>query len=159
MGSLNKKVSGAESSSYIGFRFFLGFQVYYRPSNGMLRAILKGKLVCCDPNRASHTHAAIPIISSQTWGTGYSLNFGYMGSLNKKASGAQCFIMALGLFLDIVTGLPGTPNGDGSLEPKGYCIFLLGAHYLTINSPDGAVSSLNKLLLLSLRQGIEYRHT
>ena len=30
----------------------------------------------------------------------------YMGSLNKKASGAQCFIMALGLFWDIVTGLP-----------------------------------------------------
>ena len=29
-----------------------------------------------------------------------------MGSLNKKASGAQCFIMALGLFWDIVTGLP-----------------------------------------------------
>ena len=27
-------------------------------------------------------------------------------SLNKKASGAQCFIMALGLFWDIVTGLP-----------------------------------------------------
>ena len=24
----------------------------------------------------------------------------------KKASGAQCFIMALGLFWDIVTGLP-----------------------------------------------------
>ena len=30
----------------------------------------------------------------------------YMGSLNKKASGAQCFIKALGLFWDIVTGLP-----------------------------------------------------
>ena len=30
------------------------------------------------------------------------------GPLNKKASGAQCFIMALGLFWDIyiVTGLP-----------------------------------------------------
>ena len=33
-------------------------------------------------------------------------NEDYMGSLNKKASGAQCFIMALGLFWDIVTGLP-----------------------------------------------------
>ena len=33
-------------------------------------------------------------------------NGDYMGSLNKKASGAQCFIMALGLFWDIVTGLP-----------------------------------------------------
>ena len=73
-----------------------------------------------------------------------------MGSLNKKASGAQCFIMALGLFWDIVTGLPWTPNGVGSLEPRGYCIFLPGAHYLTINSPDGADSSLNKLLLLLL---------
>ena len=71
-----------------------------------------------------------------------------MGSLNKKASGAQCFIMALGLFWDIATGLPWTPNGVGSLEPKEYCIFLPGAHYLTINSPNGADSSLNKLLLL-----------
>ena len=33
-------------------------------------------------------------------------NGDYMGSLNKKASGAQCCIMALGLFWDIVTGLP-----------------------------------------------------
>ena len=33
-------------------------------------------------------------------------NEDYMGSLNKKASGAQCLIMALGLFWDIVTGLP-----------------------------------------------------
>ena len=32
-------------------------------------------------------------------------NGDYMGSLNKKASGAQCFIIALGLFWDIVTGL------------------------------------------------------
>ena len=32
--------------------------------------------------------------------------WGYMGSLNKKASGAQCFIMALGLFWDILTSLP-----------------------------------------------------
>ena len=73
-----------------------------------------------------------------------------MGSLNKKASGAQCFIMALGLFWDIVTGLPWTPNGVSSVEPRGYCIFLPGAHYLTINSPYGADSSLNKLLLLLL---------
>ena len=73
-----------------------------------------------------------------------------MGSLNRKASDAQCFIMALGLFWDIVTGLPWTPNGVGSLEPRGYCIFLPGAHYLTINSPYGADSSLNKLLLLLL---------
>ena len=29
-----------------------------------------------------------------------------MGSLNKKAAGAQCFIMGLGLFWDIETGLP-----------------------------------------------------
>ena len=58
--------------------------------------------------------------------------------------------MALGLFWDIVTGLPWTPNGVGSLEPKEYYIFLPGAHYLTINSPDGADSSLNKLLLLLL---------
>ena len=77
-----------------------------------------------------------------------------MGSLNKKASGAQCFIMALGLFWDIVTGLPWTPNGVGSLEPWGYCIFLPGAHYLTINSPYGADSSLNKLLLLLLLQPV-----
>ena len=34
------------------------------------------------------------------------------------------------------------------IEPRGYCIFLPGAHYLTINSRDGADSSLNKLLLL-----------
>ena len=33
-------------------------------------------------------------------------NGDYMGSLNKKASGAQCFIMALGLFWDIVLGQP-----------------------------------------------------
>ena len=58
--------------------------------------------------------------------------------------------MALGLFWDIVTGLPWTPNGVGSLEPKGCCVFLPGAHYLTIYSPDGADSSLNKLLLLLL---------
>ena len=77
-------------------------------------------------------------------------NGDYMGSLNKKASGAQCFIMALGLFWDIVTGLPWTPNGVSSLGPRGYCIFLPGAHYLTINSPYGADSSLNKLLLLLL---------
>ena len=82
-----------------------------------------------------------------------------MGSLNKKASGAQCFIMALGLFWDIATGLPWTPNGAGSLEPKEYCIFLPGAHYLTINSPNGADSSLNKLLLLLLpiKQRIDYK--
>ena len=79
-------------------------------------------------------------------------NGDYMGSLNKKASGAQCFIMALGLFWDIITGLPWTPNGVGSLEPRGYCIFLPGAHYLTINSPYGADSLLNKLLLLLLLQ-------
>ena len=77
-------------------------------------------------------------------------NGDYIGSLNKKASGAQCFIMALGLFWDIVTGLPWTPNGVGFLEPRGYCIFLPGAHYLTINSPYGADSSLNILLLLLL---------
>ena len=77
-------------------------------------------------------------------------NGDYMGSLNKKASGTQCFIRALGLFWDIVTGLPWTPNGVGSLGPRGYCIFLPGAHYLTINSPYGADSSLNKLLLLLL---------
>ena len=71
-------------------------------------------------------------------------------ALNIKASGAQCFIKALGLFWDIVTGLPWTPNGVGSLGPRGYCIFLPGAHYLTINSPYGADSSLNKLLLLLL---------
>ena len=29
----------------------------------------------------------------------------YMGSLNKKTPGAQCFIMALGLFWDSVTDL------------------------------------------------------
>ena len=29
-------------------------------------------------------------------------NGDYMGSLNKKASGAQCFLMALGLFWDII---------------------------------------------------------
>ena len=33
-------------------------------------------------------------------------NGDYMGLLNKKASGAQSFRMALGLFWDIVTGLP-----------------------------------------------------
>ena len=62
-------------------------------------------------------------------------------------------ITALSLFWDIVTGLPWTPNGVGSvgsLEPRGYCIFLPGAHYLTINSPHGADSSLNILLLLLL---------
>ena len=85
-------------------------------------------------------------------------NGDYMGSLNKKASGAQCFIMALGLFWDIVTGLPWTPNGVGSLGPRGYCIFLPGAHYLTINSPYGADSSLNKLLLLLLRNKMDVLH-
>ena len=33
-------------------------------------------------------------------------NEDYMESLNKKGSGAQCFIMALDLFWDIVTSLP-----------------------------------------------------
>ena len=73
-----------------------------------------------------------------------------MGLLNKKASGAQCFIMALGLFWDILTGLPWTPNCIGSLEPRGYCIFLPDVHFLTLNSPYGADASLNKLLLLLL---------
>ena len=41
-----------------------------------------------------------------------------------------------------------TLNGVGSLESRGYCIFLPGAHYLTIYSPHGNDSSLNKLLLL-----------
>ena len=59
-------------------------------------------------------------------------------------------LLAVGLFWDIATGLPWTPNGVGSLEPRGFCIFLPGAHYLTINSPHGADSSLNKLLLLLL---------
>ena len=67
-----------------------------------------------------------------------------------RHSGVRRFPLALGLFWDIVTGLPWTPNGVGSLEPRGYCIFLPGAHYLTINSPYGADSSLNKLLLLLL---------
>ena len=49
-----------------------------------------------------------------------------------------------------VTGLPWTPNGVGSPGPRGYCIFLPGVHYLTINSPYGADSSLNILLLLLL---------
>ena len=49
-------------------------------------------------------------------------NGDYMWSLNKKASGAQCLIMASGLFWDIVTSLPWTPNGVGSLEPKEYYI-------------------------------------
>ena len=83
-------------------------------------------------------------------------NRDYMGSLNKKASGAQCFIMALGLFWDIMTDLTWTPNDwltwtpndIGFLGPRGYCTFLPGAHFLTINSPDGADSLLNKLLLL-----------
>ena len=35
----------------------------------------------------------------------------------------------------------------GFVVPRGYCIFLPGAHYLTITSPYGADSSLNKLLL------------
>ena len=73
-----------------------------------------------------------------------------MGSLNKKVSGAQCFVMALGLFWDIVTGLPWTPNGVGSLEPKEYYIYQPGAQYLTMSSPYGADSLLNKLLLLLL---------
>ena len=33
-------------------------------------------------------------------------NGNYIRSLNKKASGAQCLIMALGLFWDTVNGLP-----------------------------------------------------
>ena len=33
-------------------------------------------------------------------------NGDYMGSLNKKASDAQCFIMVLGLLWDIVTDQP-----------------------------------------------------
>ena len=85
-------------------------------------------------------------------------NGDYMGSLNKKASGAQCFVMALSLYWDIVTGLPWTPNGVCFLEPRGYCIFLPDVHLLTLNSPYGADASLNKLLLLLLtmnRKGSE----
>ena len=62
---------------------------------------------------------------------------------------------SLGLFCDIVTGLPWISNGDGSLEPRVYCIFLPGAHYLTINSPDGAGSSSFKLPLLLLLHNLE----
>ena len=91
--------------------------------------------------------ALVGFSASAVWAMAYQ-NGDYIGSLNKKASGAQCFIMALGLFWDIATGLPWTPNGVGSPEPKEYCIFLPAAHYLTINSQDSADSSLNKLLLL-----------
>ena len=46
-------------------------------------------------------------------------NGDYMGSPNKKASGAQCFIMALGLFWDIVTGLPEHPMMSALLNLGG----------------------------------------
>ena len=49
------------------------------------------------------------------WRTAYQ-NGDYMGSLNKKASGAQCFIMALGLFWDIVTDLPEHPMASALLN-------------------------------------------
>ena len=99
----------------------------------------------CNRDGLGRIHISASAVQALTYQNG-----DYMGSLNKKTSGAQCFIMALGLFWDIVTGLPWTPNGVGSLGPRGYCIFLPGAHYLTINSPYGADSSLNKLLLLLL---------
>ena len=66
-----------------------------------------------------------------------------MVSPNKAVSGEQCFIMDLGLFWKIVTGLATkTPNGIDFLEPGGYCIFLPGVHFLTLN--DGADALLNK---------------
>ena len=40
------------------------------------------------------------------------------------------------------------PNGVGSLEPRGYCIFLPGAHYLTINSPYGGNNGADSSQLL-----------
>ena len=73
------------------------------------------------------------------------------GRWTKRRLAHSAFIMALGLFWDIVTGLPWTPNGVGSLEPRGFCIFLPGAHYLTIYNPYGADSSLKILLLLLLK--------
>ena len=76
-----------------------------------------------------------------------------MGSLRKKITKrhlARNALMALCLFWDIMTSLPCTPNGVGFLEHKGYCILLQGVYFWTLNSPDGADASLNKLLLLLL---------
>ena len=70
-------------------------------------------------------HDGPGVIQYHVWRIGLS---GIRKKKNKKASGAQCFIMAVGLFWDIVTDLLWAPNGVGSLEPKRCCVFLPGAH-------------------------------
>ena len=54
-------------------------------------------------------------------------NGDYMGSLNKKASGAQFFIMALGLFWEIVTAYLEHPMASAFLN--------LGVLYLPARCP------------------------
>ena len=71
-----------------------------------------------------------------------------MGSLNKISSGAEFYNG-----FKFVLGYRDWPTLNtqwhwGFLEPKRYCTFLPGVHFLTLNSPDDTDASLNKLLLL-----------
>ena len=67
----------------------------------------------------------------------------YDGVAKQNRVWRTVFYNGFRLFWDIVTGLATkTPNGVGFLEPEGYCIFLPGVHFLTLN--DGADALLNK---------------
>ena len=61
-----------------------------------------------------------------------SLKWGLYGVAEQKASGAQGFIMALGLFWDIATGLYLEHPMASAFLIEPYCIFLPGVHFLTL---------------------------
>ena len=83
------------------FHFCLCFDFYCMLFSFQLNAVLYLR----DENLYITVMALVGFSASAVQALTYQ-NGDYMGSLNKKASGAQCFIMALGLFWDIVTGLP-----------------------------------------------------
>ena len=90
---------GIDISSVKIFSFLFGFLLYSDFSTVVCCVITACGLYNRDaPGRIQCLSSAAQALTYQ--------NGDYMGSPNKKASGAQCFIMALGLFWDIVTGLP-----------------------------------------------------
>ena len=98
------------------FFFFLGFVFYFSLYFDLpLQAVVYLRVI---ENLYITMMALVGFSTSAVQALAYQ-NGDYMGSLNKKVSGAQCFIMGLGLFWDIAAGLPWTPNDVGSLEPRG----------------------------------------
>ena len=76
------------------FSFFFVFYCVVLPiTDCNLQLLVKGNLYITVMTLVGFSASAVQALTYQ--------NGDYMGSLNKKASGAQCFIMALGLFWDI----------------------------------------------------------